>query len=72
MPEIIMIPGGTPRGGRPLAYVPYEKRNEKERCPKCKHSTEVNDEYRRFFGWMCTIGMDMNAEECDCYADCGR
>lgn len=72
MPEIIMTKGGTQRGDRPLAYVPYEKRNGKERCPKCKYSTEVKDEYRRFFGWMCTIDRDMNAEECDCYAACGR
>lgn len=72
MPKIVMTKGGTPRGERPLSYVPYEKRNIAARCNKCIHAIETKDEYRRFFGWMCTIDMDMNAEECDCYAACGR
>lgn len=67
MPKIVMTKGGTPRGDRPLAYVPYEKRNIAARCAKCRHATEMKDEYRRFFGWACTIDKDMNAERCDCY-----
>lgn len=67
MPKIVMTKGGTPRGDRPLAYVPYKKRNIAARCDKCIHATETKDEYRRFFGWMCTIDKDMNAEGCDYY-----
>lgn len=67
MPKIIMTKCETPRGDRPLAYVPYEKRNIAARCAKCRHATEMNDEYRRFFGWMCTIDKDMKVEGCDYY-----
>lgn len=72
MPEIIMTPGGTPRGDRSLSYVPYEMRNIAGRCSKCINAIEMKDEYRRFCGWMCTSDKDMNAEGCDSYETCRR
>ena len=67
MTKIVMTKGGIQHGNRPLSHVPLEKRNIASRCAKCHHGREIKDEYRRFFGWMCTIDKDMNAEGCDYY-----